>query len=299
MDVWNGHRLWRELVTGAAMARPARRRRQMVRARQRIPSLSGCLPGIRFLSFLSTRVCLLSEDCCQGLQFGIRGFVIILLVSFRHLRFHRDRPVQQLPCVPFGPYFCKQTTLHTSTQTLTLRAVEELKEEVFLSFLWARSSMVYSLQFGSHCSLYWFSVVVEERTLDSSDSSLLFSFWIFLVLSFGNVSALSLSQVSSSELHWLLLPLIPLVLSFCWSACSSSVLCFFFTSVASFKYPTVSSSLCRPSCSCSLEKLYWVEGVFRISRTSSATLIVSQFDGFSKKFKRMIPLHQKSGVLKS
>jgi hypothetical protein len=177
MDVWNGHRLWRELVTGAAMARPARRRRQMVRARQRTPSLSGCLPGIRFLSFLSTCICLLSEDCCQGLQFRIRGFVIILLVSFRILRFQRDTPVQQLPCVPVGPYFCKQTTLHTSTQTLTLRAVEELKEEVFFSFLWARSSIVYSLQFGSHCSLYWFSVVVEERTLHSSDSSLLFSFW--------------------------------------------------------------------------------------------------------------------------
>jgi hypothetical protein len=161
--------------------------------------------------------------------------------------------------------------------------------------------MVYSLQFGSHCSLYWFSVVVEERTVDSSDSSLLFSFWIVLVLSFGNVSALSLSlsQVSSSELHRLLLPLIPLVLSFCWSACSSSVLCFIFTSVASFKYPIVSSSLCPPSCSWSLEKLYWVEGEFRISRTSSATLIVSQFDGFSKKFKRMIPLRQELGVLKS
>lgn len=283
------------------MARPARRRRQIVRARQRTPSLSGCLPGIRFLSYLSTCVCLLSEDCCQGLQFRIRGFVIILLVSFRNLRFQRETD----PCSSCRAFLSDPISANRPHSTHPHRhALYEPSKSWKKKCFWAFSEL--GPPCSTRCSLGRIvpctdSLLLLMRELSTRLTlhfSFRFGFFGFSHLGMWALS-LALSQVSSSELHWLLLPLIPLVLSFCWSACSSSVLCFFFASVASFKNPPVSSSLCRPSCSCSLEKLYWVEGEFRISRTSSATLIVSQFDGFSRNFKRMIPLRQKSGVLKS
>ncbi len=301
MDVWNGHRLWRELVTGAAMARPARRRRQMVRARQRTPSLSVWLSAVNPFSVFSFHLCLFVVwRLLPGTPVQNSWFCHHLVGFFPDFEIpeRQTRPaVAVRSCRTLFLQTDPTPHIHTDTHSTSCRRAER------------RSVFELSLSYVLHGLLaaVWvalFLVLVLCRCW-GENSRLVWLFTSLFVLNcFGSLiweceRSLSLSQVSSSELHWLFLPLIPLVLSFCWIACSSSVLCFFFTSVASFNYPTVSSSLCRPSCSCSLENLYWVEGEFRISRTSSATLIASQFDGFSKKFKRMILLRQKSGVLKS